>query len=181
MGNPRRGFFADLDAEFHFNLDPCATPGKRKVQALFYGRTRRSKTGLGGDESILQSPVWSNRRRVGQKGIRGIEKAGNARRLPTPARTDTRWFHDYIIENVKIRFVRGRLKFGDGKHPRRSLDGRNFLKVVRTMNVIIAIHKEYADLIFEGKKTIEVRKGKNAALLRPRIFCTRRKRTAARE
>lgn len=28
------------------------------------------------------------------------------------------------------------------------------------MNVIIAIHKEYADLIFEGKKTIEVRKGK---------------------
>ena len=28
------------------------------------------------------------------------------------------------------------------------------------MNVIISIHKEYADLIFEGKKTIEVRKGK---------------------
>lgn len=28
------------------------------------------------------------------------------------------------------------------------------------MNVIIAIHKKYADLIFEGKKTIEVRKGK---------------------
>lgn len=28
------------------------------------------------------------------------------------------------------------------------------------MNIIIAIHKEYADLIFEGKKTIAVSKGK---------------------
>ena len=31
-----------------------------------------------------------------------------------PSRTDTRWFHEYIYgkENVKIRFIRGRLKFG---------------------------------------------------------------------
>lgn len=48
------------------------------------------------------------------------------------------------------------------------------------MNVIIAIHKEYADLIFEGKKTIEVRKGKIPHYC-DRVFCTRRKRTAARE
>lgn len=30
-----------------------------------------------------------------------------------PSRTDTRWFHDYIYGKAEIRFVKGRLKFGD--------------------------------------------------------------------
>lgn len=35
-----------------------------------------------------------------------------------PARTDTKWFHDYIYKkkNVEIRFVKGRLKFGGCKN-----------------------------------------------------------------
>lgn len=33
-----------------------------------------------------------------------------------PARTDTRWFHKYIYHKAEIRFLRGRLKFGDGKN-----------------------------------------------------------------
>jgi hypothetical protein len=28
-----------------------------------------------------------------------------------PARTDTKWFHDYILNRVGIRFLKGRLKF----------------------------------------------------------------------
>ena len=32
-----------------------------------------------------------------------------------PARTDTKWFHDYIYHEAEIRFIKGRLKFGDGK------------------------------------------------------------------
>jgi hypothetical protein len=32
------------------------------------------------------------------------------------ARTDTRWFHDWVYgKATELRFVRGRLKFGDGK------------------------------------------------------------------
>lgn len=40
-----------------------------------------------------------------------------------PARTDTRWFHDFIYNkpNVEIRFLKGRIKFsgttGSGKFP----------------------------------------------------------------
>ena len=31
-----------------------------------------------------------------------------------PARTDTRWFHDIVLPKAReIRFIRGRLKFGD--------------------------------------------------------------------
>lgn len=33
-----------------------------------------------------------------------------------PARTDTKWFHDFIYGKAEIRFVRGRLKFGDSKN-----------------------------------------------------------------
>lgn len=33
-----------------------------------------------------------------------------------PARTDTKWFHEYILGKAEIRFVKGRLKFGDGKN-----------------------------------------------------------------
>lgn len=33
-----------------------------------------------------------------------------------PARTDTKWFHDYILGKAEIRFVRGRLKFGDSNN-----------------------------------------------------------------
>lgn len=30
-----------------------------------------------------------------------------------PARTDTKRFHDYIYGKAEIRFIKGRLKFGD--------------------------------------------------------------------
>ena len=30
-----------------------------------------------------------------------------------PARTDTRWFHDYIYHKAEIRFIKGRLRFGE--------------------------------------------------------------------
>lgn len=31
-----------------------------------------------------------------------------------PARTDTRWWHDYAIKGA-VTFIKGRLKFGDAK------------------------------------------------------------------
>ena len=33
--------------------------------------------------------------------------------LLIPARTDTKYFHDYILHRSEVRFVKGRLKFGD--------------------------------------------------------------------
>jgi hypothetical protein len=34
-----------------------------------------------------------------------------------PARPDTRYWHDYIGEAAEVRFVKGRLRFGDGRYP----------------------------------------------------------------
>lgn len=33
-----------------------------------------------------------------------------------PARTDTRYFHEYIYGKAEIRFIKGRLKFGGNKN-----------------------------------------------------------------
>ena len=33
-----------------------------------------------------------------------------------PARTDTKWFHEYIYGKAEIRFIKGRLKFGGCKN-----------------------------------------------------------------
>ena len=33
-----------------------------------------------------------------------------------PARTDTRWFHEYIYNKAEIRFIKGRLRFGNSKN-----------------------------------------------------------------
>jgi len=43
---------------------------------------------------------------------------GNTVVMLLPARTDTRWFHDYIYkkDRVEIRFLQGRLKFGNSKN-----------------------------------------------------------------
>ena len=37
--------------------------------------------------------------------------------LLIPARTDTRYFHDYISHRSEVRFVPGRLKFGASNNP----------------------------------------------------------------
>ena len=47
-----------------------------------------------------------------------VRKAYNAKCLVVgllPARTDTRWFHEWVYGKAEIRFIRGRLKFGDGR------------------------------------------------------------------
>ena len=33
-----------------------------------------------------------------------------------PARTDTAWWHDYVMRANEIRYIRGRLKFGGSKN-----------------------------------------------------------------
>ena len=32
-----------------------------------------------------------------------------------PSRTDTKWFHEYCLKSMNIRFIKGRLKFGGSK------------------------------------------------------------------
>lgn len=46
-------FFDQLNEEFGFTLDPCASPAKYEMQDLLHKRARRFATGLGVSSCIL--------------------------------------------------------------------------------------------------------------------------------
>ena len=95
--------YEDLEAEFHFDLDPCPIG---------------SRNGL--------SIPWSNRRVFcnppygpGVKDWLARAPEAEIAVFLLPARTDTAWFHDLCLSgSVEIRFLRGRLRFNDaGRAP----------------------------------------------------------------
>lgn len=97
-------FFDELDAEFHFNLDVCATPENAKCAAYYTPE-------MDGLNQPWYGRCWCNPP-YGRGIGKWIEKAHYS-----PARTDTKWFHNYIVApRHEIRFVCGRLKFGGAKN-----------------------------------------------------------------
>lgn len=107
-------FFKALDAEFHFNVDVCATGENAKCTAYYTPE-------MDGLSKPWYGRCWCNP--PYGKGVgRWVEKAAQSARegglvvMLLPARTDTKWFHDYILGQAEIRFVRGRLKFGGSKN-----------------------------------------------------------------
>ena len=50
-----------------------------------------------------------------QKAVNEAKK-GKTVVLLIPSRTDTKWWHEYIMKAQEIRFIKGRLKFGGSKN-----------------------------------------------------------------
>lgn len=107
--------FDTLNATFHFTLDPCATPENAKC-AKFYTKEQDGLKQDWGGEVIWCNPPYG--REIGKWIQKCAEHRGVAVML-IPARTDTRWWHSYIDKNpdAHVYFIKGRLKFGDGKNP----------------------------------------------------------------
>ena len=72
-------FFAELDQEFHFNLDPAATDKSAKCARYFTPADDGLKESWGGILRVLQSSIWTQYRRVGEKGLRGKPEARHRR------------------------------------------------------------------------------------------------------
>ncbi len=100
-----KAVYDELDREFHFDFDPCP---------------------LGGDVDG-RSPMfcdWSGKRvfcnpPYGPEIAKFLERADEAELAVylIPARTNTRWFHQLVLGKAReIRFLKGRLKFGDAKN-----------------------------------------------------------------
>lgn len=62
------------------------------------------------------NPPYSNIRSWVEKSYRESLKPGTTVVMLIPSRTDTRWFHSFIYHRAEIRFIKGRLKFGDSKN-----------------------------------------------------------------
>lgn len=112
-------FYDKLNSEFHFTLDPCADESNHKCDRYYTERDNGLEQCWGGGQTVFCNPPYG---RVIKDWVKKCSE--EAKRPDTtvvmliPARTDTAYFHDYIYKkpNVEIRFLRGRLKFGDGKN-----------------------------------------------------------------
>ena len=106
-------FFDELDAEFHFVLDVAATHQNSKCKRCFTPE----------DDGLIQNwdmggAVYCNPpygKDIGLWVKKAYEEAqkGTTIVMLIPARTDTKYFHEYIYHKSEIRFVKGRLKFTD--------------------------------------------------------------------
>lgn len=104
-----RAFFQGIDLEFELDTDVCATKGNRMCNKFFSKKEDGLKQNWKGLRCWMNPPY-------GREISKWIEKAsrGGADIVVAllPARTDTRWFHDFIYKKTEIRFLRGRLRFG---------------------------------------------------------------------
>lgn len=103
-------FYDKLDSEFHFTLDPCADILRSRKMDL---------NSAGGGQTVFCNPPYGRAIKDWvKKSSEEVKKPNTTVVMLIPARTDTSYFHDYIYRkpNVEIRFIRGRLKFGDGKN-----------------------------------------------------------------
>lgn len=109
-----QAFFDELDREFCFTLDVCAMPENAKCERYY----TPEQDGL---TKPWNGTIWCNPpygREIGEWVRRGLlaSVVGATVVMLLPARTDTRWFHEYIYGRAEIRFVKGRLKFGSSKN-----------------------------------------------------------------
>lgn len=109
-------FFEELDREFHFNLDPCADETNHKTPRYFTKEDDGLTKDWGGARVFCNPPYGRETARWVAKAYEEGHKPGSLVVLLIPARTDTAYFHDYILGRSEIRFIRGRLKFGDSKN-----------------------------------------------------------------
>lgn len=95
-----KDLLADLDAEFHFTFDPCPLNGVWDGLHVSWAGKR-----------VFCNPPY------GRKTGEWLAKAKEAELAVylLPSRTDTKWWHEHAMQADEIRFLRGRLRFGDAK------------------------------------------------------------------
>jgi site-specific DNA-methyltransferase (adenine-specific) len=107
-----QAFFDLWAARFVFDLDVCADADNAKCSRFF------SVDDDGLAQSWAPHVCWMNPpygREIGKWVRKACEESlkGATVVCLLPARTDTAWWHDYVIPHAEVTFVRGRIKFGN--------------------------------------------------------------------
>lgn len=113
--------FDELNAEFRFDIDLAANETNHKCTRYF----GPGSPIVGGENALAISWYgyrgWLNPP-YGKELPEWIARAYNFTRndktlvvMLIPARTDTRYWHDYVMKAEEVRFLKGRLKFVGAK------------------------------------------------------------------
>ena len=107
-----QALYDKLDTEFGFTVDVCATQRNAKCQRFF----SPEQDGLLQDwrgEIVWCNPPYSTRLQDAfvRKAYESTRDPGTTVVALLPARTDTKRFHQYILDKAEIRFLPGRITF----------------------------------------------------------------------
>lgn len=109
-------FFDKLNEEFNFTLDPCADEFNHKCDTYFTVDDDGLKQDWSGNTVFCNPPYGLAIKDWVRKCSDESKKENTIVVMLIPARTDTKYFHEYIYGKAEIRFIKGRLKFGDSKN-----------------------------------------------------------------
>jgi site-specific DNA-methyltransferase (adenine-specific) len=102
-----------LDSIFHFTLDPCATAENSKCRKHFTKEENGLKKSWKGQTVFMNPPYGKDIKKWIKKAYEESRNSNTTVVCLLPARTDTKYWHNYCMKSQRIYFVKGRLKFGD--------------------------------------------------------------------
>ena len=109
-----QAFFDRLNWRFGpFDLDPCADADNTKCTKFFTEQEDGLAQDWGGYTAFVNPPYGRGIDKWIRKGYEESLKEDTRVVMLIPARTDTKYWHKYIMKAAEIHLVRGRLKFGD--------------------------------------------------------------------
>lgn len=109
-----KDLFDELNKEFHFTLDPCATPENAKCRKFFTAEDNGLLKDWSNEIVFCNPPYGRAIKDWVEKAYKEAER-GATIVLLIPARTDTQYFHKFIYKKHEIRFIAGRLHFNESK------------------------------------------------------------------
>lgn len=101
--------FGALHQHYAFNLDVCALPSNTKLSRFFTPEQNGLTQSWSGQRCWLNPPYG---RGVGAWVKKAAMSDAQLVLALLPARTDTRWWHDFVQPYAaRVTFLRGRLRF----------------------------------------------------------------------
>jgi phage N-6-adenine-methyltransferase len=105
--------FDKLNAEFGFTLDAAASAENHKCARYFDAAANGLKQSWAGETVWLNPPYGKPMPEWVAKAKREAELYDATVVMLVPASTDTNWWHDAMKGAAEVRFIQGRLTFGN--------------------------------------------------------------------
>ena len=109
-------FYEKLNEEFNFTLDPASDDKNHKCEKYFTEKESGLLQNWQGQTVFCNPPYGKVIGDWVRKAHEEAQKPNTTVVMLIPARTDTKYFHEDIYKKHEIRFIKGRLKFGNSKN-----------------------------------------------------------------
>jgi site-specific DNA-methyltransferase (adenine-specific) len=108
-----RDLFNVLNENHRFDLDVAAS-STNALCTEWFGLDHPDEARRDGLKADWYGHVWCNPPygRVIKDWVLKASQHHDLVVMLLPARTDTRWFHELVLPNADVKFIKGRLKFG---------------------------------------------------------------------